>query len=360
LAGRIKGTLINCSIVFASIAFTLGTLEVILRTDLGWTRQAAVYVQGPLAVPLKDALAQDEVPAEVIAKAEAHRTALTIPDEIKVRRVTTPGSTNSYYWQGALHVHDENGFRRSAPFPPKRPSVKRVLIFGDSLTYGYGVAEEDTFAALLERWHLGQVEFLNLGHTGFQSEDVLNAMKRFVPELAPDLVFYGVCLNDFLPSSVSQYEFLYSFPLPAAVKDWVIARSKVAALTSDLYDATLRRLHIRRDFFTDILFDLEGYQKRFAHDVANMNALIRAAGLPPLVAMVLDQYPNMQSFYPISTMAEQHLREAGADIIGTDDYYHRYNGAQLHVAPWEGHPNEIAHFVWARMMDKHLRNRSLP
>src|SRR5262249_41843768 len=139
------------------------------------------------------------------------RSFLTMPDDWKRRTVEVPGSNPSYYWHGALHVHNADGMRHVGPFPPHRPGVFRVIVVGDSLTYGYGISEEATFTHLLNEWMSsdGRIEFLNLGVSGFQSEDIANAIDRMVPQLTPDLIIYGICENDFLPSGVGQYQFNY-------------------------------------------------------------------------------------------------------------------------------------------------------
>src|SRR5215831_8025646 len=90
-----------------------------------------------------------------------------------------------------------------------------------------------------------------------------------------------------------------------------------------------------------------------------MNAFVRAAGLPPLVAMVVDQYPGGHGGrgYRIAMMAEDGVRAAGAELIPTTDYYIRYNGKAMYVSHWEGHPDEVANYIWANMFANELRQR---
>src|SRR5262249_27294191 len=161
----------------------------------------------------------------------------------------------------------------------------RVVVVGDSLTYGYGIPEEATFTHLLNKWMSsdGRIEFLNLGVPGFQSEDIAKEIDRFIPELKPDLIIYGVCENDFLPSGVGQYAFTYEIPLPEGMKTFLLSYSRALQFTSGLYDAALRRFHLRRDFYDDILADFAGYQQRFEHDVGRMALRTKQAGLPPIV-----------------------------------------------------------------------------
>jgi GDSL-like Lipase/Acylhydrolase family len=231
---------------------------------------------------------------------------------------------------------------------------------GDSLTYGYGIAEKDTFVHLLNDW-LSQeapVEVFNLGVSGYQSEDIANVIEKFLPQLQPDLVVYTICLNDFLPSGAGEYTYEYAVPLPEKFKTFALAHSRALQFTSDLYDAALRRVHVRRDFFDDILRDFGSYQTRFRHDVARMQAFVSAAGLPPIVGMVLDQSPAYgDRGHMIARVAERAMADAGFDVVSTEDYYRRYNRDWLGVTRWEGHPNEVANYIWAQMLLGRLRPR---
>jgi hypothetical protein len=44
-------------------------------------------------------------------------------------------------------------------------------------------------------------------------------------------------------------------------------------------------------------------------------------------------------------------------VIDTEDYYRRYNNQAMNVSRWEGHPNEIANYIWAHMFMKELNAR---
>src|SRR5262249_2008821 len=104
--------------------------------------------------------------------------------------------------------------------------------------------------------------------------------------------------------------------------------------------------------------DFDGYQRRFGRDVAAMNKVIKEAALPSLVAMVVDQYPVYNSRgHRIAQAAETYLSTAGAEVIPTDDYYRQYTGKSMYISNWEGHPNEVANWIWANMIAEKLRSR---
>lgn len=358
MSGRVKNAISNALLVLASIAFVFIGMEAYLRIDALFTTTAPVPSPKVAAVPLASG---GTVPPEIVATADARYRFTTMPKAWQHRDVTVPGAKFAYYWQGALHVHDENNFRRSTPFPPKDSDVFRVMVVGDSLTYGYGIPEGSTFTALLNKWLSKnyRVEILNLGVSGNQSEDVLHIIQTWLPKLHPNLVIYAVCLNDFLPSGIGEYQGdQYAFPLPGRLKRFFIAHTLTGAFLAEKYDAALRGLHLRRDFFDDILAGFAGYRTRFARDVAEMNRTVMVAGLPPLMGLVVDQYPSYGGRgYKITQVAEHALKEAGAAVIPMEDYYRRYNNQAFDVSAWEGHPNEVAHYIWASMIYQQVIQR---
>lgn len=70
-------------------------------------------------------------------------------------------------------------------------SRKRVLLIGDSFTFGWGVELEKTWASLLCKSY-PEIEFLNLGQGGNHPGDYVRILKKALPVLQPDLVL--VCV----------------------------------------------------------------------------------------------------------------------------------------------------------------------
>jgi hypothetical protein len=195
---------------------------------------------------------------------------------------------------------------------------------------------------------------------GAQSEDVLGSIRRYVPELKPDLIIYGVCHNDFLPSGVGLQtaEHAYAFPLRNSLKQALMKQSRVIKLTSDAYNNALLRLGLRADFYDQVLSNFKDYQGRFARDVKQMNDEVVGQGIPPIVTIVLDQFPSLGSRgQRITEVAERAMQSAGMHVIPTDKYYQHFAGANFSVSRWEGHPNEIANAIWAAMIANDLEGR---
>jgi lysophospholipase L1-like esterase len=280
---------------------------------------------------------------------------LTIPGEWEKKPVKIKNTRSAYYWHGVLHVHDKHWMRRTQPFPAKQDHVFRIMVVGDSLTYGMGVKEEDTYSRVLERL-LGKeyyCEVLNLGVCGMQSSDILETVRTFAPLLKPDLIVYGISLNDFLPSGTSQYRDnrRWPFPLPEAFKHRMSRQTYIGAFLERAYDKLLMRIGVRRDFYDDILENFQDFQVRFAEDLRKMNAFVIENGFSPILAVVFHQHPEYRGrSYRIAQIAETAARNAGMNVVPIEEFFKTYDGQFLGVSQWEGHPNAKAHRILAQML----------
>jgi lysophospholipase L1-like esterase len=93
-------------------------------------------------------------------------------------------------------------WRPADPEPPK----KKVLIIGDSVSFGSDVSQEQNFAVLLEqklRESLGwPIAVWNAGTPGYNTTQEELLLKDIGPGLNPDLVIVQLCLNDYEPSMI--------------------------------------------------------------------------------------------------------------------------------------------------------------
>jgi lysophospholipase L1-like esterase len=110
-------------------------------------------------------------------------------------------------YRGALDsFHDYAGTSNSLGFRDrdhalrKQPGVLRILILGDSVAAGQGVARfEDTFPALLEReLNAGGLasEVISFAVTGYNTQQEVAMLAAKGLAFEPDLVLVAYCLND--------------------------------------------------------------------------------------------------------------------------------------------------------------------
>lgn len=86
------------------------------------------------------------------------------------------------------------GFR-DYEYPLQKGKKYRILVIGDSFTFGWGVNIEDTWVKLLEaklQSENPEVEVLNLGRSGGSPENYAAIAKQVIPVLKPDLVIIAL------------------------------------------------------------------------------------------------------------------------------------------------------------------------
>ena len=104
------------------------------------------FVAADGAVPLAP-----DLPPEIRAKIGRMQSALVMPPSWQKRDLADIPGTDPFVWHGVIHKIDANGMRREEPLPPKDPERFRIVVVGDSLTYGEGIEAFWAYPAQLER-----------------------------------------------------------------------------------------------------------------------------------------------------------------------------------------------------------------
>jgi hypothetical protein len=95
---------------------------------------------------------------------------------------------------GFAYRTDEKGFRNPSPWP----SSAEIVAVGDSLTFGYGVDDDQAWTNLVGR-HASPNRLVNLGLIGAAPQQYLRVYERFGVPLAPGVLLFGLFpANDML------------------------------------------------------------------------------------------------------------------------------------------------------------------
>jgi len=108
---------------------------------------------------------------------------------------------------------------------------RRVLVLGDSVVYGEGLEEPDTFAVLLEGELNGvggaPFEVLNGAAPGYNTEAELAFLREVGLDLFPHALILGVSLNDFGPApGLTPFGFLTNDPGARSRVPWLSNHSE--------------------------------------------------------------------------------------------------------------------------------------
>jgi hypothetical protein len=105
-------------------------------------------------------------------------------------------------------THDSHGFRGPEVPAEKPPGRTRVLVLGDSMTYGIGVDDDETFSARLGALD-PRLEVVNAGVNGYGTHQELLLLQEVGLPLRPDVVVVCVFFND-IGNSYHRREIGYS------------------------------------------------------------------------------------------------------------------------------------------------------
>ncbi|MYH27884.1 MAG: SGNH/GDSL hydrolase family protein [Acidobacteria bacterium] len=107
-----------------------------------------------------------------------------------------------YTW-GHRVENNGYGFRERDFTSPKPSGVYRVMVLGDSFTWGAGLAVEERYTAIAEALlneasHRGRFEFevLNFGLRAAPTTEERDVLRDYKDLVRPDLIVVGFCIND--------------------------------------------------------------------------------------------------------------------------------------------------------------------
>lgn len=116
----------------------------------------------------------------------------------------TPGA-EGYAWRCNVKVN-RHGFRDKDYAYEKPPGFTRMVVIGDSITFGNGLDMEDTYPEVLERLYEEsnkKIEVLNLGVGGYNTINEVGFLEQTGLAFRPDVVIVGFCVNDIGVHSVN-------------------------------------------------------------------------------------------------------------------------------------------------------------
>ncbi|MCX7816184.1 MAG: GDSL-type esterase/lipase family protein [Syntrophales bacterium] len=108
------------------------------------------------------------------------------------------------------HVKQNRYGFRGREIPHERSEKKRLLVLGDSYTWGFGVDENKIFTALLDQ--KGEWEVLNLGVSGYGTDQELLLWQIQGKKWKPDVVLLMVNLWTDLWDNISSQRYGYEKP----------------------------------------------------------------------------------------------------------------------------------------------------
>lgn len=284
------------------------------------------------------------VPGPQVFAFKPHATGV-FPGSVDTKR-TFPYRTNAH----GLRDRDR---------PPKASGSQRVLVIGDSYTWGYAVAEEEAYPQVAE--HLlkargrADIEVINGGIPDYNSRQERQLLEQLMPIYTPDQVFLAYVVNDAEPSTAmpNNPEETYRHS-----RSWFLTEAA----------ERLNRKVFRRRLLPSAKDNvgssyLDGFEEgsvkwRDSREaIRQMRDLCAAAGIQFTVFILPDVTQHLDDRYAWKTIHDAVARWGAELNIPVFDLLTLFRGEnqQTLQVPWDGHPNAEAHrrmaeFLVARIL----------
>ncbi len=276
---------------------------------------------------------------------------------------------------------NSHGLRDDEFTEAKPDKTVRILVLGDSVTFGVLVGNDETYSNVLERMLNAEAdsvryEVINTGVQRYYTFQELDYLREYGVKFQPDLVVVGYYINDlgFKPETWTRdYEKTrekHASYLWTKVP-WLMYIYKNSALSNLVRDRIIRMIRSTKqkkntqtrlltgELDEGVLKKIEGARQ----DLAAMKKLGDEHGFPVLIAafpgvnQVIKDFPNAK--YP------QFVREI-ADELGMPfvdllpDFKEHYDGdiRSLYFR-YNGHPNKTGHELAAKAIFKAIAEKKL-
>ena len=259
-------------------------------------------------------------------------------------------SNASAFLMGARVRTEEHGFRLPDPETQARrhPGNRLAVALGDSLTFGWGVPEGQTFPDQLERLLSARcpaaggraVTVANAGIGNCNtSMEVQRYKLRIRPYLHPDWVILGFSFNDAEPDAVPDTNPLF----------WHSALLSLAA--ARMQKQTDPKLANYNDYYVGLFREGKAGWDRTKAAMRELGALLRAdhvAGTLFLMPELHDPHdPGIaEAFSRVAAVG----REAGFEVIDPAPDFPPGSGERYWVSHEDAHPNAAAQAIYARAL----------
>jgi lysophospholipase L1-like esterase len=302
-------------------------------------------------------------------------------------------------FQGITFGHkftiNELGFRERNFGFKKPPNTFRILVFGDSFTYGSGVSEDHRFTNLLEGFlnekegGTKKYEVLNFGMPGYSTDQEHDTMKVMLKLIECDLVIVAFYTNDMeMTTQKKMYPFTtfnYSMLINGEKvetyksldrnynnlpKEEPLDFQRTAPWFENLKIFNI--LEKNTNLNIDKKLPTPSRWEFVLNEFEGMKDITKKYGLPPPVVLLI--YPGVTQpsgndfIHPTGELAQNiNLLRFVGDRLGQKGFivadplplFQEHSGMGMTVSEWESHSNYLGHYLFSRSILNAMSSHNL-
>ncbi len=276
-----------------------------------------------------------------------------------VFRDVTTGSDNggffSLRWARGGHVQTNgDGFRERSFSMTKPAGTYRIVVLGDSFTFGNGLEANERYSDRLQAWLPPGYEVLNFGAPGANTPQHLDTLRSRVLPADPDFVLLQWFVNDIEGDSVEGRPLIRPLIPSRTVHNWLQAHSALYTV-ANLRWGEVQVASGMAGSYADYLKARAGDPqsadaRRDAETLKKIIDEVRSQGRAIGIVLFPDPGPDLGDSYPFAYLHDHVMnvcRETNVPCLDLrKDFAAIADRRSLWVSPFDHHPsaraNEIA------------------
>jgi hypothetical protein len=277
---------------------------------------------------------------------------------------------------------NERGYRGRSLRLPRDRDLTRVVVLGDSVAFGLGVSDNQTFCSLIDS-HANGIEVANLAVQGYGPDQELLTLEHEGLRLEPDVVVLAHCMaNDLAESMLAVSLYDGRMPKPRftlvgghlnldasslarprvarvfqAINDHSYLFNRLAALAPKESQWPDRHWHER---YADVMQDSSQALRVNVALVRRMQERCRERGITLLVAM----FPDRLSYRQMPPITEDFVAAVRSDGIPVFDLSEAFRARGLRLKDFAldgtGHLSAAGHSIVSAELEREILRRRPP
>jgi lysophospholipase L1-like esterase len=239
---------------------------------------------------------------------------------------------------------------RDREFEIKKPTgTYRILVLGDSITFGFGVEPQHAFCEVLERRLNVEIapglrnkrfEVINSGVGNYNTAQEVAYFTHRGQILNPDLVLLAFYVND-------------AEPTPKPKTNPLAKHSYFYVASMSALDAVLRRIGAQEDFteyYLNLYRDGAAGWMQCQLALEQLATSCRNRGVPAMIVLIPELHDTSTN-YPFGEIHDKVATVAANHGLVTLDLREAFRGIEpmsLWVSPGDAHPNAKGHLIIAQ------------
>jgi lysophospholipase L1-like esterase len=251
------------------------------------------------------------------------------------------------------------GLRDNEISTNKPPGTYRVVVLGDSTTFGWGVHFEETYPKLLEKsfntnppsaqWKIYEV--INTGIGNYNTAQEVASLKDRWLALNPDMILIGWYIND-------------AEPTPKPSRNWIAYHSYGYVWLTSQFDSLLRNVGVNKtykEYYNGLYADDQPGWKKSQNAFAELAQICRDRKIPLKIVLIpeLHSLSGDYEFKHIDDLIRAVGATNGVEVLDLIDAFPASGDPkQFWASPEDAHPNDKANELMAAKIDATLRTEN--